>query len=162
MADWNIKELDVFGDKLFELAQEQFPKETKQFLRKQGSELNKKVKKKAKKEVKKGPDNIYHKGKAKRKKTEADRYHKGFKRGKAYYHTQSGSYAVRVYNTRSHAHLIEYGHVQLDKDKKPVKHGEKFVKGRFVLRDTGDTFAPEFETAAETFIDDMLDKGLGL
>ena len=155
MADWNIEELDVFGDKLFELAQKQFPKETKQFLRKQGNELNKQVKKTAKKRVGKN-------GKSQQEKHTNKRYLTGFKHGRVYRHAASNSYAVRVYNTRPHAHLIEYGHVQLDKDKKPVKHGEKFVKGRFVLQDTGDAFAPEFETAAETFIDDMLDKGWGL
>ena len=58
--------------------------------------------------------------------------------------------------------MIEYGHVMLDHDQKPVQHGERFVKGKFVLRDASQAFISQFEESLEGFIDDMLDRGLGL
>ena len=132
---FDLSELSDFSRHLLDLAQDRFPAETKQFLRKQGSELNKAADK---------------------------RYLSGFKRGKAYKHEASNSFAIRVYNTRPHAHLIEYGHVMLDHDQKPVQHGERFVKGKFVLRDASQAFISQFEESLEGFIDDMLDRGLGL
>lgn len=152
---FDLSELSDFSRHLLDLAQDRFPAETKQFLRKQGSELNKQTKTLAKERVGK-------KGKGSGDKPADKRYLAGFKRGKAYKHEASNSFAIRVYNTRPHAHLIEYGHVMLDHDQKPVQHGERFVKGKFVLRDASQAFAAQFEANLEGFIDDMLDKGLGL
>ena len=152
---FDMSELSGFSRHLLDLAQDRFPQETKQFLRKQGSELNKQTKTLAKERVGK-------KGKGGGDKPADKRYLSGFKRGKAYKHEASNSFAVRVYNTRPHAHLIEYGHTMLDHDQKPVQHGERFVKGKFVLRDASQAFKPQFEEAIEGFIDDMLDRGLGL
>jgi len=149
------RDLEVFGDHLMRMAEREFPHETKVFLRQKGTELNKAVKKMAKERVGK-------KGKGKQKKKADKRYLNGFKRGKAYKHTGSNSFAVRVYNSRPHAHLIEYGHVQLDHDQNPVENGERFVRGRYVLRDAASAFEPKFNEDAEDFIDDLLDKGLGL
>ena len=152
---FDLSELSDFSRHLLDLAQDRFPAETKQFLRKQGSELNKQTKALAKERVGK-------KGKGSGDKAADKRYLSGFKRGKAYKHEASNSFAIRVYNTRQHAHLIEYGHVMLDHDQKPVQHGERFVKGKFVLRDASQAFISQFEESLEGFIDDMLDRGLGL
>lgn len=152
---FDFSELSAFTQHLVDLAQEQFPKEMKQFLRKQGSELNKQTKALARERVGK-------KGKGGSDKPTDKRYLTGFKRGKAYKHEASNSFAIRVYNTRPHAHLIEYGHVMLDHDKKPVQNGERFVKGKFVLRDASRAFRQQFEENIEEFVDEMLTKGLRL
>lgn len=151
----DITELNIFNDQLLGLAQQQFPSETKKFLRKEGTNLNKKVKAVAKSRVGKN-------GKGKKSKPAAKRYLSGFKRGKVYRHAPSDSYAVRVYNSRPHAHLIEYGHRQLDKEQKPVKNGKKFVPARPVLEDAARAFEPDFEHDVDTFINELLEKGLSL
>lgn len=135
---------------------EQFPKESKEFLRQQGTNLNKQTKKLAKQRVGKngkGPD---------KDKPANKRYINGFKRGKVYKHNPTASFSVRVYNSRPHAHLLEYGHVQLTHDRQTPKNGERFVKGFHVLRDSSSAFEPKFNAAAEEFLDDLLDKGLSL
>lgn len=152
---FDFSELSAFTQHLVDLAQEQFPKEMKQFLRKQGSELNKQTKALARERVGK-------KGKGGSDKPADKRYLSGFKRGKAYKHEASNSFAIRVYNTRPHAHLVEYGHTMLDHDKKPVQSGERFVKGKFVLRDASRAFQGQFEADIEEFSDEMLEKGLRL
>lgn len=140
----------------FSNIEEQFPKESKEFLRKQGTELNRQTKKLAKQRVGKngkGPD---------KDKPTNKRYISGFKRGKAYKHEASSSFAVRVYNSRPHAHLLEYGHVQLTHEKTPPKNGERFVKGFHVLRDSANAFEPKFNADVEEFFDNLLDEGLSL
>ena len=154
-AGFDLTELELFGNSLLDVADRQFPNETKTFLRKKGTELNQAAKKTAKERVGKN-------GKGKQEKTANKRYLNGFKRGKVYKHAASNSFAVRVYNSRPHAHLIEYGHVQLDHDKNPVKNGERFVRGFHVLRDAASIFEIKFSEDAEDFIDDLLDRGLGL
>ena len=158
---FDMSELSGFSRHLLDLAQDRFPAETKQFLRKQGSELAKQTKALARERVGKngkGPVDTY-KGV---KKTAKVRYLSGFSRGKVYMEQSANSFSVDVHNGRPHAHLIEYGHTMLDHDRKPVQSGERFVKGKFVLRDASQAFKPQFEEAIEGFIDDMLDRGLGL
>lgn len=140
----------------FENIEKQFPKESRAFLRKQGTELNRQTKKIAKQRVGrngKGPD---------RDKPASKRYINGFKRGKVYKHEGSNSFAVRVYNSRPHAHLLEYGHVQLTHEKTPPKTGERFVKGFHVLRDSASAFEPKFNADVEEFFDNLMDEGLSL
>lgn len=148
-------ELELFTETLLNTANNQFPNETKAFLQKKGTELNRSTKKIAKKRIKK--NRISRQEKYPHKK-----YINGFKRGKVYKYYTDNSYAVRVYNSRPHAHLIEYGHVQLDHDRNPVKNGERFVRGYYVLRDAASMFEPKFNEDVECFIDDMLKKGLNL
>lgn len=144
MSGFNTSGLSDFTKDLLDLAQNQFPKETKKFLREEGTKLNRKTKALAKQRVKKKSGN----------------YIKGFKRGKPYKHNPTESYAVRVYNYQPHAHLIEDGHVMLDHKKQTVKNGEKFVKGKKVLTDASNSFEGQFENDVEKFVDDMLEKGL--
>lgn len=134
----------------------QFPGESGEFLRQQGTSLNRQTKKLARQRVGK-------KGKGPEKdKPAKERYINGFKRGKVYKHDPTNSFAIRVYNNRPHAHLIEYGHVQLTHDRQTPKNGERFVKGYHVLRDSASAFEPKFNADVEEFIDDLLDKGLSL
>lgn len=143
-------------EKCFNNIRKQFPKEGKNFLQNKGTELNRQTKKLAKQRVGKngkGPD---------KDKPANKRYISGFKRGKAYKHEASGSFAVRVYNSRPHAHLLEYGHVQLTHEKTPPKTGERFVKGFHVLRNSSNAFEPKFNADVEEFFDNLLDKGLSL
>lgn len=134
----------------------QFPRETGEFLRKQGTELNRQTKKLAKQRVGrngKGPD---------KDKIPKKRYINGFKRSAVFKYAADNSYAVRVYNSRPHAHLLEYGHVQLTHEKTPPKTGERFVKGFHMLRDSSDAFEPKFNAGVEEFFENLLDKGLSL
>lgn len=154
-AGFDIAELITLTE-CFDNIEKQYPKDGKDFLRQQGNTLNRQTKKLAKKRVGKngkGPD---------KDKPANKRYVNGFKRGKVYHHEQTNSLAVRVYNTRPHAHLIEYGHVQLTHDRKSPKNGERFVKGFHVLRDSANAFEPKFEEEVEEFFDNLLDKGLSL
>lgn len=154
-AGFDFTELMVLAE-CFDNIGEQFPKESKEFLRQQGTNLNKQTKKLARKRIGKngkGPD---------KDKSANKRYLSGFKRGKVYHHEQTDSFAVRVYNSRPHAHLLEYGHVQLTHDRKSPKNGERFVKGFHVLRDSANAFEPKFEEDVEEFFDNLLDKGLSL
>ena len=140
----------------FENIEKQFPRKTGDFLREQGTKLNKNSKKLAKKRIGrngKGPD---------KDKIPKKRYINGFKRGRVYKHEASNSFAVRVYNSRPHAHLLEYGHVQLTHEKTPPKTGERFVKGFHVLRDSASAFEPKFNADIEEFFDNLLDEGLSL
>lgn len=154
-AGFDFTELLVMTE-CFDNIEEQFPKKSKEFLRKQGTELNRQTKKLAKQRVGKngkGPD---------KDKPANERYISGFKRGKAYKHKASNSFAVRVYNSRPHAHLIEDGHVELVKGRRPPKTGERFVRGFHVLRDSASAFEPKFNADVEEFFDNLLDEGLSL
>lgn len=126
---------------------------TKTFLRKQGNHLNKDVKKLAKNRVGnkgKGPATI------KGDKPKTKQYLAGFKRGKPYRYAQSNALSIRVYNTRPHAHLIEYGHLQKTHDKQTPQSGERYVRGKYVLRDAHRAFAHTFYDKAGEFLDDIL------
>lgn len=154
-AGFDFTELMALAE-CFDNIGEQFPKESKEFLRKQGNDLNRQTKKIARQRVGKngkGPD---------KDKPANKRYINGFKRGKVYKHEPSNSFAVRVYNSRPHAHLIEYGHVQLTHDRQTPKNGERFVKGFHILRDSSNAFEPKFNADVEEFFDELLDKGLSL
>lgn len=165
---FDMRELTRYSRRLLNMAQQQFPQETKQFLRKEAGTLNKRTKEKAKREVGKN-------GKGEAPKENDKRYLAGFKKGKAYLHEPTNSYAVRVYNSRPHAHLIEYGHEQAMAGKyipaagqkgampglgKQIKQGR--IKGKLILRTASEAFEQEFIGDTEQFIDDMLQKGLGL
>lgn len=154
MITLDIRNLENFDIQMVELVKKKLPAESKKFLRKQGGELNKETKTLAKSRIGKN-------GKGKKKKPAKKRYLSGFKKGKAYKHEPTESFAIRVYNNRPHAHLLEYGHNQLDKDKKPVKYGKRFVEGRSVLQDAEKTYEEKFYKEVNDFVDEFLKKGLG-
>lgn len=140
MADgFDLKELDMFADRLTDLANKRFPKETKKFLNNEAKKLNNKNKQNAKSKVGKKSGN----------------YMKGFKKGKPYKYIND-EFAVRSYNSSPHAHLVEYGHIQTDHEGNEVG----FVEGKHVMENTAKSFENEYFNDVETFIGDLLDKGL--
>jgi hypothetical protein len=141
MADgFDITELTNFEKGLLKLAHETMPKETKKFLRVEGTKLRKKTLAKAKQKVKK--DTGY--------------YLKSIKRGKVYLYRVNGALSIRVYSAAPHAHLIEDGHRQVTKDGKEVG----FVQGKHVFKDSEKQFTNEYFNDVQKFIDNVLDKGL--
>lgn len=160
---FDIKELTQFEKNLINIAQKQMPKESKQFLRKEGTKLKKKTLSKARAKVNKGDGG----------------YLKSIKRGKTYKYRENGGLAVRVYSSAPHAHLIEYGHRQVlnpfedgkvanlgERYSKGVKEGKGigteigFVPGRRVFEESAKQFESEYYDDAQKFIESVLGKGL--
>lgn len=137
---FDFSELTRYQRKMLRLAEEKMPKESKKFLRKEGTKLRKKTLSTAKSKVKKKTGN----------------YFKGIKRGKVYKYGANGALSIRVYGASPHAHLIEYGHKQVTEDGKEVG----FVEGQHVFRDAQNEFQNEFFNDARKFIDELIDKGL--
>lgn len=136
MADYGLED---FSKDLLKIAEKDYPKETKQFLKKQGNKLRQSVVKRAKQDVKAG----------------SGEFSRGFKRGKPY-KFEGDIDSVRVFNSNPHAHLLENGHEIVDRN--GVSHG--FAKGKHTLDNTAKAFENSFVSAAEDFIDELLEKGL--
>ena len=156
----DLGELDLLQNGLLLMAQREFPQQTKKFLCEEGKKLNKKAKTIAKKKVGK-------RGKSTKKKAQKERYLSGFKYGKVYPYPPTGSYAIRVYNSRPHAHLLEYGHDMKPHTRRRIPKrlpmaGKSQVEGRHVLEQAADAFRDEYENDVEQLIDDLLDTGLGV
>lgn len=139
MSDgFDIKELSAFEKKLIALANDKMPKESKKFMKDEGTKLKKATLAKAKQKVKKDTGN----------------YFKSIKRGKVYKY--NGSWAIRDYSGSPHAHLIENGHRQVTKDGKETG----FVPGKHVFEEAGKEFQAQYFNDTQNFIDNVLDKGL--
>lgn len=146
-ASFDLSELDDFSKKLLKQIEKEMPKETKKFLGKEASKLKTQTSKNAKKSIK-NPSS-------------GDKsYLKSIKKGKPYDY-KGDEKAVRVYSKAPHAHLIEYGHVMVRGGKRG-KGGKEvgFIKGKKVFENARKSFEGTFYKDAETFIDDMLKKGL--
>lgn len=137
---FDITELTDFEKRLVKLANDRMPKESKKFLRDEGTKLRKKTFAKAKQKVKKDTGN----------------YFKSIKRGKVYIYKGNDALSIRVYSGAPHAHLIEKGHRQVTKDGKEIG----FVPGKRVFEESQIQFASEYYSDAQKFIDDVLNKGL--
>lgn len=138
-AGFDSSELDDLSKELLTLAQEQFPKETKAFLRKQVRLARNRARRVIRETVNKKTGNLL----------------KGVTAGKVW--KNGDAYQARVYNDAKHAHLIENGHVLWVHGKKT----EKFVPGKHVMARAGDQTDEAFAAAADDFVDDLLGKGLG-
>lgn len=137
---FDCKELKNYEKKLIKMAHDTLPKESKQFLRKAGSKLKTKTSKTARSLVKKKNNN----------------YYKSIKRGKAYKWTKGdGAWAIRVYSSAPHAHLIENGH-------RLIRNGKEvgFVQGKFVFKKAQKSFESEYYELTQKWIDELLRKGL--
>ena len=150
----DISQLDDFSKELLKLATKTKPTETRKFLQTEGNKFRKEIVKTAKSRVKERTGN----------------YIKGIKRGKVY-KWQRDATAVRVYHRNGkgqrlkngdmpapHAHLIEFGHRIVDKN----GNEKGFKKGKNVYRDASKNYEKEFLRNCETFIDDVIEKGLHL
>lgn len=143
---FDIRELERLNQKLLSLAQKQYPKDTKNFLRKEARKTRKLLRANTKAVTKKKTGNLL----------------KGIKYGPVKKHAEN--FQIRVYNTAPHAHLIEHGHVMAGHDGKPLhdKFGaERWVDGRYPAAKTTLEMKKEFPEDAEPFIDELLRKGLG-
>ena len=131
--------LDGLSKDLLALAEQQFPKETKSFLRKQAAQGRTRARRHIRAATKKKTGNLL----------------KGVTAGKVWKNGEV--YQVRVYNKAPHAHLIENGHVL-------VAHGtktERFVPGKHVMAKAGAELDAQLDAALGEFVDDLLKKGLG-
>jgi hypothetical protein len=139
---FNLTGLDEFIRDMLDLAQETLPKESKKFLKKNANQLKTATKNKAK-EL-----GILE---------ETGNYYSGFKSGKVYKY--NGSMACRAINSSPHAHLLEYGHLQIDKNGNEV--GKGFVPGFHPFGKAQEGFKSKYYDNCETFIDEMIrEKGL--
>lgn len=126
-----MEKFDEVFEKLEEISRNT-DKETKKFLKSQTKILKKKVINNATTRIKKKTGN----------------YLKKIKEGKIY--TFDGSYSRRVYSAAPHGHLIEEGH-RIVKDGKEIGR----TKGKWILRDSANEFANEFEKNSEGFLDEL-------
>lgn len=139
MSDgFDISELTNFENDLIKLANDTMPKESKKFLRDEGTKLKKVTLSNAKAKVKKKTGN----------------YFKGIKRGKVY--NYDGALSIRVYDGSPHAHLIEKGHRQVTKNGKEIG----WVDGMHIFEESQKEFQNTYYSDSEQFIDNVLDKGL--
>lgn len=143
MADgFEVSGLDEFTKDMLSLAQETLPKESKKFLKKNANQLKTASKKKAK-----SLGIIENSGS----------FYNGFKSGKVYKY--SGNLSCRAINNSPHAHLLENGHLQTNKDGTSV--GKGFVPGFHYMQRATEEFQNKYYENCESFIDDMLkNKGL--
>lgn len=132
---FDVKDIDKLTEKLLRAAERTDPKQIRKFMKKEATKLKNKTKAKAKKTVKKS------------KKDKKVHYITSIKAGKVYKY-KGDEMAIRVYSSAPHAHLIEYGHEQLTKDKKPTG---KFVKGKRIFESTRKEFQNQFIDDIEEF-----------
>lgn len=137
---FNFDELNVYDQQILNIAENEMPRETKKFVRKEGQKLKTKTRKKARSKVKKRTGN----------------YLKGIKNGKVYKYSGNGGTSIRVYSGKPayHAHLIEYGHIIKNKSGEEVG----FAPGYHVFQEAADEFQPEFYNDVQKFIDEMADE----
>lgn len=144
-AGFDLGELEELNSKFLNLAEDEFPKEAKKFIRRQGSKCETMLRNAYKTKVKKKTGNLIA----------------GVGRGAPYLYT--GSYQIRVYNNAPHAHLIEHGHIMCGKDGKPIvnKLGQEiWVDGKYVAAHTVEEYKRIYPEEVDKFVDQMLEKGL--
>lgn len=140
MDGFDVRELQKLERDILDTAQKHLPKETKKFLRGEGSKLLHVSQSEA---IFSGVKHNSHK------------YYDSIKRGKAYRYKGTGDLAIRVYSSAPHGHLIEDGHRQVTKDGREVG----FVRGKHVFKDAAKQFEPTHYENTQKFIDDVLEKG---
>lgn len=152
---FEVTGMDDFITDLLALAQEDLPRESKKFLKKNANQLKTATKNKAK-EL-----GILEK---------TGNYYSSFKSGKVYKY--NGSMACMAMNSSPHAYLLEYGHkIKNQKKGKELtakyegKNGETiesdFVPGFHPFEKAQKEFKSKYYDNCETFIDEMIrEKGL--
>ncbi|MCD7777609.1 MAG: HK97 gp10 family phage protein [Clostridiales bacterium] len=138
MALFEITGVDEFADAV-KLIQDNYPKEIKKFMQKEGNKLKKMTL--AEDQVAVAPV--------------TGNYFKGIKRGK--YYKYNGMDSIRVYagTPAYHAHLLECGHnIQKKKGGKVYGRTTAFK----VFEKAHSQFQPEYESDCEKFADDLIKK----
>lgn len=133
---FDFREFDEFSKTLLANASKTMPKETRKFLNKQGYALRKKARETSKRLVKK----------------RTGTYQKGWRKGKVYcYKGDKDSMAVRVFNSTAGAGVIEAGRTYKKKD-----GSEWFMPGKHVLETAVKEFEPEYASALDDFLDELV------
>lgn len=132
IAELKAEGFKEIEEEIIELATSTFPKESRQFMAKEGNKLKKNLKAALKNGYKKKTGNLIHKD--------------YLKRGKVYVYKPLNSYEVRIHFA-PHTHLLEYGF-------KHVKSGRR-IEGRKLVTKEKAKFADIYERDAEEFIDDI-------
>ena len=137
-AEIKISGLDKFEKNLLNCCA-QYPKVTQKFLRGEGNEVKKRMKKVAKKKVGKKKGN----------------YMKGFDKDKP--KKNGNSYEINIYNSAPHAYWIEYGTVKRS-TKKGANRG--YMKGAFISDEVKRDYDDEFsKNVATKLVDELLKNG---
>lgn len=136
---FDFKELHALDKDLLKLANTTMPKECKKFIRNEGTKLKRVTTKRAKAEVKKKTGN----------------YHKGIKRGKVYKYRGNDAWAIRVFGSSPHSHLIEYGHRQIVNGKEVG-----FTQGKHVFEKSQKEFNTTYNGDVVKFVDHVIVGGL--
>lgn len=151
---FDISELYGFSEKLI-LTSKEASKAQRKFLQKQGNKLKRKTKAKVR---------------ALGIKQHTGNYNKRIKRGKVWTEANANVMSVRVYSNAPHAHLIEKGHEQTVNPGKGKGNGRGVIPGKGIGRKVGEVegfgvfekaqeeFEPEFASACEDVIDELIDK----
>lgn len=165
---FDTSEIEKFNEELVKLAQVEFPRETKAFMRKEATAFNKLARADYRSETKKKTGKLL----------------KGLVKGSPYLYN-GDEYQIRVKNIAPHAHLIEYGHGIIKtkagiNDKIPIgaavvhlpstpvgeinvskiNFRNKIVPGKHIMGETDTKFKSAFPNDVDKFIDEMLEKGL--
>lgn len=135
----DFSELNKLDRDLLNLANNIMPKESKSFLRTEGTKLKRVTLKRARKDVNK----------------RNGKYLEGIKRGKVYKYSGNGAWSIRVYGSAPHTHLIEYGHRQI------VNGKEKgFTTGKHVFENSKKDFENTYVSDVGKFVDRVIVGGL--
>lgn len=138
-VDLDIRELERFADDIIRVANNDFPKESKAFMRNEGNKLKRLTLSTAKARIKPKKGNLF----------------KAIKRGKVYKYAPNDAWAVRVIAGKggAHANLLEYGHRIVVNG---VELGETEKKKFF--SDSAKQFESTYATDCSKFVDKIVDK----
>jgi hypothetical protein len=150
-SGFDTSEIEEFNDEMVQLAQVEFPRETKAFLRREANALNRNARKGYRSETKKKTGNLL----------------RGLTHGAPYLYN-GDEYQIRAKNTAPHAHLIEYGHhlttIPVTSSNGQVlyikSNKERNVEGKHIMGRADIQFKNIFPDDVGKFIDEMLEKGL--
>ena len=182
-AGFDFHELDELTKQLYKTAVEEYPKEAKKFLTKQGNKGRRVMRAEIRSRVK-----GHNRGRNKENKGES--LNDGIDKGKVTKY--EGDFQVRVYNKAKHAWLVEHGHSNVKTRttyngnwaKKAIPVGTpvvmvpgrgtvgplfigrdgavKQIEGRYYAAATTNRLKAEFPGDAEAFVDELFEKGLEL
>lgn len=143
MSGFDFSELTEFKKDLMNELKKDLPKDVQKFLDKEKREFLKEVKKTAKSNVKK----------------DKGLYLRSLKSGKTHINKKSGDIYTKVYADETiapHAHLIEYGHINVPRGKKGKSNaggtGKTFTAGKFVFKKAEMNFKSAYENDTEEFL----------
>lgn len=142
---FDCSELMDFAERLGAQPKEML-KAQKKMLRTSGTKLRRKTAQRARAEVGRV---AVHRPKYDRK---AGDYHRSIKRGKV--NKRDDEMRIRVYSSDKIGHLIEDGWTP------ELRDGSKgsYQAGKMVFAKAAEEFEPEFESAAEDMVDELIDK----